>query len=221
MSPLSLDEQVALWFKKSDGDALREVVGALQGHLFAPASVVAVLGSGAIDDLRSELIWRLLRRDGGALEGKPHPVAYSKAAWRNTLAGELRKWGPRSDKAPDVRRYLELTTSAGPGPARALDAERAIDRAQQLPLKGRLAVLLTTRPAAIIDGDWDALVSSLPPPPPRRPTAPLDRDAASLLLFPPRVPEDATARRRRKNNFDQTYSRAIDRLRKLLLPDEP
>lgn len=218
--PEGLESPLDGWFGSGDETALADAVAILQRRMWAPPAALRTLGEQAIDDLRSELIWRLLRADGGALRGKPHPGAYARAAWRNALAGELRKWGPRSQKAPDVRRHIEVVSAVPGDPTRSLDAERAIELAGQLQGKGRLALLLTTRPDALPQKDWADLVASLPPPPPRRPDRPLDREEASLLLFPPDGEEDPAVRRRRKNNFDRTYSRAIDRLRQLLLPDD-
>jgi len=217
---MALAAQARRWFEDGDERALRELVSYFERHLFASPPAVRALGEQAVDDIRSELIWRLLRADRGALQGKPHPAAYARAAWRNALAGELRKWGPRSQKAPDLRRHIEVAAALPVDPARSIDAERAIELAGQLQGKGRLALLLTTRPDAIPERDWASLVASLPPPPPKRPHRPLDRKEASLLLFPPDGDEDEAARRRRKNNFDRTRSRAIERLRQLLLPDD-
>ena len=217
---MELVTQITRWFENGDEAALGDLVAFFETRLYAPSSVLRALGAPAIDDLRSDLIWRLLRADGGALFDKPYPLAYAKAAWRNTLAGELRKWGPRLQREPEVRRHLELTASSPRDPGCVIDAERALALAHQLTGKARLALLLTTRPAAISNEDWADLISSLPPPPPARPALPLDREDASLLLFPPTDDEDDVARRRRKNSFDRTYARAIERLRRLLLPED-
>ena len=209
------------WFDDGDEVALRDLVRFFETRLYAPASVRRALGDPVIDDLRADLIWRLLRADSGALRDKPHPVAYAKTAWRNALTSELRKWGPRSARAPEVRRHMETTAQTAVHPGRVIDAERALDLAQELTGKGRLAVLLTTRPDAISEEDWTELVAAHPPPPPQRPRAALDREDASLLLFPPDGEEDPASRRRRKGNFDRTWSRAVERLRLLLLPGAP
>lgn len=206
------------WFDGGDELAHRRAVSVLQADLHAPREVLNVLGSGAVEELRQDLLVRLLDRDDGRLRDRHTPRAYARKAWRNELTSALRKWGPRLTREAELREHLQQATPASLGEEVAirLDAESALRIAEQLDGKGRLAILLTTRPDRISDPDWEGLTASLPPPPPPRPTVPLDREEASLLLYPPAAGETTTERYQRLNSFDKAFKRAVAVVREAL-----
>ena len=214
---------LARWFERGDELAHRRAYALLSRGFYATSEAVAVLGSGAVEEIRVDVLVRLLDRTEGKLRDVAAPEAYTKAAWRNALFSELRKWGPRQSRKDEVEDYLlqiapqsEVETVET-----AIDAERAIRIAEALDGRGRLAVLLTTRPDRISTKDWDDLVAALPPPPPERPNEPLEREAASMLLYPPREGSETAAQRyQRLNSFDKAYTRAVARIREALEVDE-
>lgn len=217
-----LRDLAARWFSKADEIAHDRLYRTLMGRLFAPPGVVSVLGSGAVDDVRQTLVAALLDRTSGALVDAVSPIGLAKTAFTNALKTQVRKWGPRAQREDEVRRHLELVR---PGPAyeeveRARDLERVLEIAAQLEGKGRLALLLTTAPDRIPQSDWEALVAGRPPPPPKRPDVPVEKDAASHLLFPPVGPETEAMRRQRMNSFEKCYARAVARIRVALTGDE-
>lgn len=208
----TLAELLARWFSVGDKFAHRRAYEWLAALLFATREVIDALGAGAVDEIRQDVLVRLLDRDTGKLRGAQSPLAYARTAWRHDLNTELRKWGPRGSREADVRDYIRqiAPTPDVESVEALLDAERAVRIAESLPLKGRLAVLLTTKPDLILDDDWAALVEGLPPPPPPRPLLALDRDEASRLLYPPRGEETTKQRYQRLNSFDTTYRRAAE-----------
>ena len=214
----TVNELLTRWFASGDELAHRRAYEHLAARLYAPPEAVEVLGNGAVDEIRQDVLARLLDRQSGKLRDVPAPVAYARAAWRHDLVTAIRKWGPRLPRESEVEDHLR---QMGPRPAveaveARIDTDRAVRIAESLTGKGRLAVLLTTRPDRISDDEWSALVATLPPPPPPRPHAALDREAASRLLYPQQGPETAPQRHPRLNSFDKTYKRAIASLRAAL-----
>jgi DNA-directed RNA polymerase specialized sigma24 family protein len=205
-------ELLTRWFASGDERAHRRAYEHLTDLLYAPPEAIEVLGNGAVDEIRQDVVSRLLDRRSGKLRDASAPVAYARVAWRRDLVTAIRKWGPRLPRESEVEdhlRQMEPRSAAETVEAR-LDAERAVRIAESL------AVLLTTRPDRISDGEWSALIATLPPPPPPRPHAALDREAASCLLYPPQGAETASQRYQRLNSFDKTYNRAIESLRTAL-----
>lgn len=218
MSDPTVYELLTRWFASGDELAYRRAYGHLADLLYAPPEAVQVLGNGAVDEIRQDVLSRLLERRSGKLRDASAPVAYARAAWRRDLVTAIRKWGPRLPRESEVEdhlRQMEPRPAAEAVEAR-IDADRAVRIAESLSGKGRLAVLLTTRPDRISEDEWSALVATLPPPPPPRPHAALDREAASRLLYPPQGLETALQRYQRLNSFDKTYNRAIESLRAAL-----
>lgn len=218
----TVSELLARWFGSGDQLALRRAYEHLADRLYAPREAVEVLGNGPVDEIRQDVLSRLLDRETGKLRAAPAPVALARTAWRNDLATALRKWGPRLSRDCEVGEHAR---QVAPGPAAEgvevrIDAARAVRIAESLSGKGRLAVLLTTRPDRISDEEWAALVADFPPPPPARPQIAVEREEASLLLYPPSAPETTTQRYQRLNNFDKTYKRAITAIRDGLKVDE-
>ena len=211
----ALREQLTRWFQTGDQRAYRRAYEDLAKRLHSPREVIEALGNAAVDEIRQDVLARLLAQDDGALREASSPVGLALKAFHNDIKTVLRKWGPRAKPTSDVVDHVQQI-AARPGAEAAetrLDVERAMKIAETLEGKGRLAVLLTTRPDRISDTDWMSLVASLPPPPPRRPAEAVDRDEASMLLYPPRGPETTTDRYQRLNSFDKTYKRAIAAIR--------
>lgn len=206
------------WFEHGDEIAYRRAYQALADRMYPPHEAVRVLGRATADEIRQDVLALLLDRAEGRLRGVHAPVAYAKTAWRNALASAIRKWGPREERAAEVRHHA---SNLAPRDDHArvevmIDAARAMAIADRLSGKGRMAVLLTTRPDWLTDEDWRDLVASLPPPPPPRPHIALDRDEASRLLYPPTGPEAPNKRYQRLNSFDKAFKRAVAKIRKAL-----
>ena len=93
-------------------------------------------------------------------------------AYRPPFGGQgrlLGHWGRRAMLTAVVVDYIQQA-AARPGiefVETRLDAHRAIKIAESIEGKGRLAVLLTTRPTVISDDDWRSLVENMPTPPHR------------------------------------------------------
>lgn len=215
---VNLVELLERWFGQGDEVAHRRVYEKLSDQLVATPEAVKVLGQSAADEIRQDVLFRLLDRASGKLRGARSPVAYAKTAWRNNLTSAIRKWGPRKARTGEVRQHVSALAERDDHAVveHRVDAARAVEIACTLSGKGRLAVLLTSRPDRITDEDWRALVASLPPPPPPRPRAALDRDEASRLLFPPSGPEIAKQRNQRLNSFDRAFKRALVQIRKAM-----
>jgi hypothetical protein len=221
MSDATINELLTRWFAYGDELSYRRAYEHLVDLLYASREAVEVLGNGAVDEIRQDVLSRLLDRQSGKLRDASAPVAYARVAWRRDLATALRKWGPRLPREAEVEDHLRQIASrpvAEEVEAR-IDADRAVRVAESLPGKGRLAVLLTSRPDRIPDDEWSAFVATLPPPPPPRPHAALEREAASRLLFPPQGPETTAQRYQRLNSFDKAYKRAIASIRAALQVD--
>ncbi len=209
---------LADWFERGDESAYERAYRELAGCLFATPEVVKALSRAVTDEVRQDVLTQLLDKTTGDLRDVQAPVAYARTVWRRALVSVLRKWGPRPAREDEVRRHVSALVDRDDCAAMEarLDASRAIDIAATLGCKGRLAILLTTRPDRIADEDWLELVASLPPPPPQRPIEPLDREDASMLLYPPHGPEDSKRRNQRLNSFDKSYTRAAEQIRKIL-----
>jgi DNA-directed RNA polymerase specialized sigma24 family protein len=216
--PTELSLQLVRWFELGDRKALEDAYRTLQDRLVPTPETFRVLGGPAADEIRQDVLARLLNRPDGPLRGAQFPVAFTKTVWRRELASAIRKWGPRTAREDEVRQHALLHAEVDEVSAveASLDAERAIRIAAGLPLGGRLAVLLTVRPDRISDADWSELVRTFPPPPPTRPTRALEREEASLLVFPPEGQEDGRQRNQRLNSFDKAYKRAIAKIRELM-----
>ena len=214
---------LARWFSSGDELAHRRAYEGLARCLRARREVLDVLSADEIDEIRQDVLSRLLDRDSGKLRDAQSPEAYAKTVFRNALTTALRKWGPRGARSSEVAAHIEQRETASPSEEaeRRLDVERAVRIAESLPGKGRLAVLLTSCPDKISDRDWADVVVGWPPPPPERPSAALEREEASLLLYPPTSqPETTVQRYQRLNSFDKAYKRAIQLIRAALEEDE-
>jgi len=211
-------EDLERWIRAGDELALARVQVALVAAMYAPSTAIDALGLQAVEDVRGEVVAKLLSGGATKLRGADNPLAYARRAWRNALTSELRKWGPRQRRESEVRQHEQLRHSE-PSHRRAevhMDAERALAIAGSLTGKGRLAVLLLVRPDRIAEEDWQLLIEDLPPPPPERPDEPVDKETASRWLYPPRGLETAAQRRQRLNSFDKAWKRAIARIREQL-----
>jgi hypothetical protein len=205
------------WYDQGDELAAARVSRLLTTNFYVPSEALRALGAGAVDEIRQDVLELLLDRNAQVLRTAASPVAYARQVLRNRLTSDLRKWGPRSKREGEVAFHVE---QLAPDPLSVrvqtdLDAESALAIAENLGGKGRLAILLTTRPDRIRAEDWAPLVALLPPPPPPVPESPIDREEASKLLFPPQLNETLQQAEMRRNNFDRTWSRAVKRIREL------
>ena len=209
------------WFEQGDKEAHRRAYTALQDRLVPTPYALRVLGGPAADEIRQDVITRLIDRTQGALRGVQYPVAFAKKSWLRALASELRKWRPRAEKEADVHQYelQRMDRDESTEVERRLDAEKALRIADELKLRPRLLVLISVRPQRISDADWSEFVKSLPPPPPQKPARPLEPEDASLLFFPPRGTEDAKQRYQRLNSFKKAWDGACEKIREMMEAD--
>lgn len=219
---VTLPELLARWFGTGDQSAYGRAFEWLAAVLQPPREVIDGLGSGEIDEIRQDVLARLLDRANGNLCDAQSPLAYARTVFRRDLTNALTKWDARGAREIEVSNHLHRlapTPEVDRVDAR-LDAEAALDVASRLEGKGRLAVLLTTRPSLIQEDEWAELVKDHPPPRPKRPRTPLDREEASLLLYRPRGPETTKQRYQRLNSFDTTFKRATKAIHRALEVDE-
>jgi DNA-directed RNA polymerase specialized sigma24 family protein len=207
LSDTELKKLLARWFDRGDEVALNGAFQGLWHFLQLPLGFRRALGDSEADDVRQEVLTRLLDARRGMLRGVDAPSAYAWAALRREAQSRVRV-GQRRDTISS-RRPLD----APPGAAgvvdveawlvRRLDALRAV--ADDLDDERRMAVLLTVAPEHLSDRDWMTIVARHPPPSPARPTVPLDRAAAGLLLYGPTPSEPSE---RREERFRKLLERA-------------
>ncbi|WP_438040184.1 hypothetical protein [Sorangium sp. So ce128] len=206
---MELKELLARWFEAGDQAALEAAFTFLWHLARPPGGLRRALGDVDADDLRQEVLTRLLDRRSGGLRDADAPAAYTLAAFRNEARSRLRV--ARRREALAAGRKLEMMPGAAGichaepelGLARQVDAARTV--VAQLDGERRRAVLLTVAPTRLSDSDWQVIAARHPPPPPPRPTHPLDRTAASLLLYGP-VPGETDAAR--EERFRKLLERA-------------
>jgi hypothetical protein len=203
------------WFATGDETVLDRIIEQLSACMVASRAVLSVVGEADVDQIRQELLARLLDRGRARLRDRDHPLAYARTAWKHSLTDAIDQWAPRMRAIPAIVQHALDTAPSSAGPDHRLDAERAIAIAASLEGKGRLAILLTTRPDRISEQEWAEVVSHLPPPPPPRPDLPLDRDEAAAILFPPK-PGSPPDERQQLNSFDKAFKRAAARIRHAL-----
>lgn len=213
-----LIESLRRWFEHSDEVAGQRAFQALQVRLVAPPELLRVLGSDDFDELRQDVLTKLLTEPPDGFRRARNPIAYARRALRNRALDRLRRRSTRTD----ARSLLAASATSDGTEAsvvqRQLDAGQALRLAQKLSFVTRMAVLLTTRPACISAGDWSTL-SAMHTPPPVRPTHALDREQASRLLYPAAVDETPAERTSRRNRFDQALRRGTNQLREAMMED--
>lgn len=187
----------------------------LQARLPAPRDVLRALSEAEVDEIRQDVLYKLLNAQLEAFCGATLPMAYARRSFRYRLVEVLRKWKPRQKLTPEDRDQIAHTfhDDAGLDVGQLVDAHIALSIAEKLDGKGRLAVLLTSAPNRISSEDWRSLAASHPPPPPRRPSFPLDADEASRLMYPPPSEESDAEIKRRRDTFDKLYRRAVRAIR--------
>lgn len=211
----ALKEELRRWSEERDHSAHRRAYELLAKRLAAPRDVLDALGTGAIDEVRQDVLIVLLGEKLVQLCAATSPTAYALASFRNALRTQVRKWGPRNWPTIEARDNIEHVFHPDNKVAVyvLLDATRALRLAESLEGKGRLAVLLTTRPGLISERDWRELAALSPPPPPARPNVALNQDEASLLMYPPKTTETPATRKQRINTFEKVYRRALASIR--------
>jgi hypothetical protein len=203
------------WFEHGKESDYNIIYRELTHRFFINQDIRQALGDAVVQEVRQEVLMKLLDRDARRLWGKREPLAYAWVVWRRSLTDILRVWRKHQEKNELIQQYVSAALECGErAPAETnLDAERAIKIAADLKSTGRVAVLLTVRPDHITADDWQELSARHPPPPPLRPSAPLDREDACDLIYPPQEGESAEQRYQRLNNFDQSYKRALKKIR--------
>lgn len=215
------DELVDLltrWFEQADEAACAQATQLLAAQMWPTSETLRALGRGVLDEIRQDVLADLLDRSHHRLQGAHTPIAYAKRAWRNAQVSVLRTLNRREKHQAQIRQHMTglVERDGHTTVERRLDAHRAIEIAAALPGRDRLAVLLTTRPDYLSDEDWQKIAAALPPPPPPRPSAPLDREEASRLLYPPQTHESDAQRRQRLNSFDKLFQRTAVKIREAL-----
>ncbi|HTN86992.1 MAG TPA: hypothetical protein VL242_25010 [Sorangium sp.] len=206
---MELKDLLARWFEAGDEAAL-EVAFTFLWHLARPpGGLRRALGDADADDLRQDVLTRLLDRRSGGLKDADAPAAYTLAAFRNEARSRLRATRRREALAAGRKVDIVQSSAGGHHAEPELDLARQLDAARtvvaQLDAERRRAVLLTVAPTHLSDSDWQVIEARHPPPPPARPTHPLDRTAASLLLYGP-VPGETDAAR--EERFRKLLERA-------------
>jgi len=195
LSDTQLKRLLDLWFEQGDDVALEGAFRSLWHFLRLPLGFRRALGDSEADDVRQEVLMRLLDARHGMLRGVDAPSAYAWAALRREALSRVRVEQRRDtissrrplDAPPGAASVVEVEARL----VRRLDALRAV--VDDLDDERRMAVLLTVAPEHLSDRDWMTIVARHPPPPPARPTAPLDRAAAGLLLYGP-TPDEPSER---------------------------
>jgi len=205
-SDTELKRLLARWFNAGDEAALEDAFRILWHFLRLPLGFRRAIGEADAEDVRQDVLMRLLDQRQGKLRGVDTPSTYAQATLRREAQSRLRVMQRR--EAIATRRALAAPPSADalevePALVRRLDSLRAV--LAGLDDERRMAVLLTIAPERLSDEDWKVIVARHPPPPPSRPAYPLDRTAASLLLYGP-MPGEPTERR--EERFRKLLERA-------------
>lgn len=206
--------ELSAWYDRGDREAGTLVVERLARGTALPASFARSLGHEIAEEVEQEALVRLLDRDRRLLDGVDDPLAFAATVARNLARDALRRQRRRGDLASGraSTEDLQIAAPEAPSPGSQLDAERALALLGSLGEDGRLAVLLCHAPDRMDDSTWALVLARHPDSGPSRPEAPLDRDEASRLLWPPAVPETQTARRRRLERIRKVLARSYSRL---------
>ena len=209
------------WFQDGDTPSLELAYGHLLHNLSPPPSAIAAIGIAELDEIRQEVLIKLLDRTAGKLHTADKPLAYARKAFHRAIISRLRTWSSRRDKMSEIHQNQQAWRAAPSHEEvdRLLDLGRALAQVENLEGKGRLALLLTIRPDRLTDEAWQEVTAMLPPPPPPKPVVPISREKASRLLFPPLEEETAAQERQRLNSFDRCVTRAHEKLRRLVFKE--
>lgn len=211
-------EALRSWFVQGDEAALATVYTHLAHQLSPTPQVIRLLGREVAAELRQDVLFALLNRQGGHLRGAEAPLAYARTVWRRKLADQVRRHVRRSVLLASEAAGQAVDDEHSSVSARevAWDVQSALSHVERLPWTTRMAILLTTSPHSVTPDDWHRLGVVPGAPPATAGHPPLDREEASLLLYPPDGPEGREARARRRGSFDRAYSRGVASLREAM-----
>lgn len=219
---LSALEQIRdSWFLHGDERALVQLLGTLRSVLVAPASLIAALGSGEVDETREDVLIRLLDRKHGALANAESPLGLALVAFRRALLDRLRSRVRVEAGARLVAVAGPIDeTSASPFAAVALaeQAQRAAAALSALTVEQRAAVVLRICPERLPVADRAVLRGGTPGEP--LPVGELSVESASALLFGASPTETKAEREQRVNRFHHLLARALAALRRHLVAEE-
>ncbi len=205
------------WFDAGDELAVSRARDSLASVMTPGLRLLRVLSRDELDEIRQDVLSRLLARDHGALKSDvTAPLGYAKRAWTHACTDALRKWGPRLAREDEVRAHIKPWVERPDEVVqRHVDTERAIAAMGALTPRQRVALLLLTRPTSITEADWSQALAEVPPPRPTIPAAPTERVGAAMILFGS-AGHQLEDSRRRQTSFDKLVQRAVIALRDAL-----
>lgn len=183
----------------------------LWSQLRAPPSVIWALGEASVEDLKQECLKKLFVPPHQKFLNSQEPLAYARAAFRNTLMSGLSKMSRGRDKTAKrdselEREHVERVPDDEELLATRFGFQDALQKLDILKPRQRLAVLLTHAPDQISLAEWRNEVGE----PANPPTQIQGDDKASVYLFPDAL-ENKT---RRLNSFRKLRKRAYDELKR-------
>ncbi|MES2639722.1 MAG: sigma factor [Myxococcota bacterium] len=211
------DQDLDRWYHHGDRHAGARLVEALSPRVALPASFARALSEQVAQEIEQEALVRVLDRERRVLHGADDPLAYATAVARNLARDALRSQRRRDPRALEPAAIEELQTPPeAPEGGTMVDADRAIALLDGLGEDARLAVLLVHAPDRLSTSDQRALETRSAGTPLPALDKPLDRDKASLLIWPPMPPETRPARRLRLERMRKVLERAYARLAEAL-----
>ncbi|MDP2312861.1 MAG: sigma factor [Pseudomonadota bacterium] len=209
---MTLAADLQLWYDEGDRDAGTRLVAVLFPRVTLPSSFSRALSEQVAQEIEQEALVRVLDRGRRVLMDADDPLAYTATVARNLARDALRRQRRREALASADLHAVDHAASEPPDGGSLLDADRAISLLGALGEDARLAVLLLHAPDRLSAADREVL--SVRSTGARLPSldGPLDRDIASLLLWPPTLPETRPARRLRLERMRKVLERAYARL---------
>lgn len=210
------------WHRSGDAQALQEGLRWLERWLPLHPAVVRALGVEAAEDVRAQVIERLLLGKPPPLLMARQPRALALRSLQNGIIDALRRKRRQLDALPPGRaqEVAEHTHGgAAPDVDTLLDQDRqlrwVVSAMSALRLEERAALLLRYAPGRLEEEDWLTIAARHQPPGPLRPEDVLSLQDVAVLLFPD-VPERVAYERTGKQ-----LQRALAKLRKALaVPDD-
>ncbi|REG30843.1 hypothetical protein ATI61_106313 [Archangium gephyra] len=179
------------WHRHGDEQALQEGLPWLERWLLLPPDIVRVLGQEAAEEIRAQVIEKLLLEKQSALFKAEQPRAFARATLKHRLLDALRRQARMPDvHEPGVAEDLAAETLAHSVPdvvTRLHEAQlwqRLVQAVGSLRLEERVALLLLHAPDRLLEEDWRELEGRHRPPRPFRPADAISRDDIAALLFP-------------------------------------
>ncbi|MBN8227030.1 hypothetical protein JYK02_05840 [Corallococcus macrosporus] len=209
------------WRQTGDAEALQEGLAWLERWMPLVPAIVKALGLLEAEEVRAEVIEKLLLGDKPPLLVAAQPRALARRSLHNAFIVALRNQRRQLGvQVPGQAQVVAEHThgSSAPKPDELLDEKRLLDRVvramETLRLEERAALLLLHAPDRLTEEDWRTVAERHPPPVPLRPGDVLEREDIAALLFPG-TPE-ATAYER----VGKQLQRAYTKLRRVLATPE-